>query len=107
LSNGRRYASTIDSSRDTSYHCTILDDSDGPSFRIVSDDLPDKEVVCGTATGAWAVIANQIGHQTRWRPISGLEFFGLGQNMITHLIQGLPGADKLKDYVWKNFVEGG
>lgn len=67
-------------------------------------------MVAGTATGAWSVIvraANIIRNRQHSNSVSGPDFFGLGQNTIKHLIQELPGADRLKDYVWQNFVEGG
>ncbi|EED78631.1 predicted protein [Postia placenta Mad-698-R] len=49
----RRYASTIDMRAEVQYTCTILDGGDGPKFRIIAADQPDKPIVAGTATGAW------------------------------------------------------
>jgi hypothetical protein len=92
------------------YHCTILDGGDGPKFQIVPSDTPDQPVIAGTATGAWSTIvkkANAIRNRQHSNSVSGPDFFGLGQNTIKHLIQELPCADRLKDYVWQNFVEGG
>ncbi len=106
----RRYFSTIDPNQEVVYHCTIVDGGDGPKFQIMSSDLGEKPVVAGTATGAWSVIvraANHIRNRAHSNSVSGPDFFGLGQNTIKHLIQELPGADKLKDYVWQHFVEGG
>ena len=106
----RRYLSTTDPYSEVVYHCRILDGGDGPKFQIVAADAPDKPVVAGTATGAWSVIvraANIIRNRQHSNSVSGPDFFGLGQNTIKHLIQELPGADRLKDYVWQNFVEGG
>ncbi|KAL4242403.1 hypothetical protein ABKN59_012002 [Abortiporus biennis] len=106
----RRYLSTRDPNCEVVYHCTILDGGDGPKFQIVAGDHPDQPVVAGTATGAWSVIvraANNIRHRQHSNSVSGPDFFGLGQNTIKHLIQQLPGANQLKDYVWQNFQEGG
>lgn len=92
------------------YHCTILDGGDGPKFQIIPSDRPDKPIIAGTATGAWSNIvkqANAIRNRQHSNSVSGPDFFGLGQNTIKHLIQELPNADRLRDYVWQNFVEGG
>ena len=106
----RRYLSTIDPGIDVVYHCTILDGGDGPKFQIIPSDRPDKPIIAGTATGAWSSIvkqANAIRNRQHSNSVSGPEFFGLGQNTIKHLIQELPNTDRLRDYVWQNFVEGG
>lgn len=106
----RRYLSTIDPNVEVVYHCTILDGGDGPKFQIVAADVPDKPIIAGTATGAWSGVvkqANAIRQRQHSNSVSGPDFFGLGQNTIKHLIQELPNANKLKDYVWQNFVEGG
>ncbi|KAG5646017.1 hypothetical protein DXG03_004619 [Asterophora parasitica] len=106
----RRYLSTIDTNAEVVYHCTILDGGDGPKFQIVPSDVPDRPVIAGTATGAWSGIvrqANTIRNRQHSNSVSGPDFFGLGQNTIKHLIQELPNADRLRDYVWQTFVEGG
>jgi hypothetical protein len=106
----RRYLSTVDANAEVVYHCTILDGGDGPKFQIVPSDVPDRPVIAGTATGAWSNIvkqANLIRNRQHSNSVSGPDFFGLGQNTIKHLIQELPGADRLRDYVWQKFVEGG
>ena len=92
------------------YHCTILDGGDGPTFQITPQDKPEHKVLAGTATGAWSTIvkeANRIRNRQHSNSVSGPDFFGLGQNTIKHLIQELPNAHQLKDYVWQHFVEGG
>lgn len=102
--------SMIDPNAETVYYCTILDGGDGPKFKIIPGDMNDKPIVAGTATGAWAVVvraANQIRNRQHSNSVSGPDFFGLGQNTIKHLIQELPHARDLKDYVWQHFVEGG
>ncbi|KAF8885677.1 hypothetical protein CPB84DRAFT_1750088 [Gymnopilus junonius] len=106
----RRYLSTLDPTHEVVYHCTILDGGDGPKFQIIPSDRPDKPIIAGTATGAWSSIvkqANAIRNRQHSNSVSGPDFFGLGQNTIKHLIQELPNADRLRDYVWQNFVEGG
>ncbi|KAI0700375.1 hypothetical protein C8T65DRAFT_657892 [Cerioporus squamosus] len=92
----RRYSSTIDPNAEV--------------FQITAADTPDKPIVAGTATGAWSVVvraANHIRNRAHSNSVSGPDFFGLGQNTIKHLIQELPHANQLKDYVWQHFVEGG
>ncbi|KAJ7486206.1 F/Y rich C-terminus-domain-containing protein [Mycena galericulata] len=106
----RRYLSTVDQNAEVVYHCTILDGGDGPKFQIIPSDVPDRPVIAGTATGAWSTIvkqANAIRQRQHSNSVSGPDFFGLGQNTIKHLIQELPNADRLRDYVWQHFVEGG
>ena len=106
----RRYLSTVNPNIEVVYHCTILDGGDGPKFQIVPSDTADRPVIAGTATGAWSSIvkqANAIRNRQHSNSVSGPDFFGLGQNTIKHLIQELPGADRLRDYVWQNFIEGG
>ncbi|KAF8349556.1 F/Y-rich N-terminus-domain-containing protein [Amanita rubescens] len=106
----RRYMSTVDPNHDVVYHCTILDGGDGPKFQIIPADAPDRPVIAGTATGAWSAIvkqANTIRNRQHSNSVSGPDFFGLGQNTIKHLIQQLPNASRLRDYVWQHFVEGG
>ena len=106
----RRYASTVDSNSEVIYTCSIIDGVDAPKFQIVPGDRPQSPIIAGTATGAWSGIvkaANQIRNKQHSNSVSGPDFFGLGQNVIKHLIQELPGADRLRDYVWQNFVEGG
>ncbi|KAJ7069497.1 F/Y rich C-terminus-domain-containing protein [Mycena amicta] len=106
----RRYLSTVDRNAEVVYHCTILDGGDGPKFQIIPSDVPDRPVIAGTATGAWSSIvkqANSLRQRQHSNSVSGPDFFGLGQNTIKHLIQELPNADRLRDYVWQHFVEGG
>ncbi|KAF8264382.1 hypothetical protein EI94DRAFT_1805910 [Lactarius quietus] len=106
----QRYLSARDPNAETVYNCTILDGGDGPKFQIIANDMADKPIIAGTATGAWSVVvraANHVRNRQHSNSVSGPDFFGLGQNTIKHLIQELPGADRLKDYVWQNFVEGG
>ena len=106
----RKYLSTVDPNVEAVYHCTILDGGDGPKFQIIASDDPDRPVIAGTATGAWSAIvraANYIRNRQHSNSVSGPDFFGLGQNTIKHLIQELPDADLLQNYVWQNFVEGG
>ncbi|KAJ7575141.1 F/Y-rich N-terminus-domain-containing protein [Mycena floridula] len=106
----RRYLSTLDPNIEVVYHCTILDGGDGPKFQIIPSDVPEHPVMAGTASGAWASIvkqANAIRNRQHSNSVSGPDFFGLGQNTIKHLIQELPNSNKLRDYVWQQFVEGG
>ncbi|KAI0074043.1 hypothetical protein K474DRAFT_1602218, partial [Panus rudis PR-1116 ss-1] len=106
----RRYLSTVDPNAEVVYHCTILDGGDAPKFQIIAQDVPDKPIIAGTATGAWSTVvktANLIRNRQHSNSVSGPDFYGLGQNTIKHLIQELPGANELKNYVWQKFVEGG
>ncbi|CAK5270516.1 unnamed protein product [Mycena citricolor] len=106
----RRYLSTVDPHAEVVYHCSILDGGDGPKFQIIPSDAPERPVISGTATGAWSGIvktANALRRRQHSNSVSGPDFFGLGQNTIKHLIQELPNSDRLRDYVWQHFVEGG
>ena len=106
----RRYHSTIDPNSEAVYQCSILDGGDGPKFKIVGSDVANRPIIAGTATGAWSNIvkqANAIRNRQHSNSVSGPDFFGFEQNTIKHLIQELPGADRLRDYVWQHFAEGG
>ncbi|THH30040.1 hypothetical protein EUX98_g4149 [Antrodiella citrinella] len=106
----RRYLSTVDPNAEVVYNCKIMDGGDGPKFQIIAADVPEAPFTAGTATGAWSIVvrsANSIRNRQHSNSVSGPDFFGLGQNTIKHLIQELPGADMLKDYVWQKFQEGG
>ncbi|KAL4081140.1 FYRN-domain-containing protein [Scleroderma citrinum] len=106
----RRYHSTVDPNSEAVYQCSILDGGDGPKFKIVGSDVSTRPIIAGTATGAWSNIvkqANAIRNRQHSNSVSGPDFFGLGQNTIKHLIQELPGANRLRDYVWQHFAEGG
>ena len=110
MTRRRRYFSTIDPNIEVVYHCKILDGGDGPKFQIIAADMPDNPILAGTASGAWSVIvraANHIRNRMHSNSVSGPDFFGLGQNTIKYLIQGLPHAKQLRDYVWQQFHEGG
>ena len=100
----------IDPNEEALYHCSIVDGGDGPKFQIVPGDCSTGPVIAGTATDACSVIvgtANQIRNMPHPDSNFGPEFFGLDQDIIKHLIQGLPGADRLKDYVRQTFHEEG
>jgi F/Y-rich N-terminus/F/Y rich C-terminus len=104
----RRYLSTVDPIGEVTYHCKILEGLDGPIFRIKAPDIDIVEA--GTANGAWSGIvktANRIRNRQHSNSVSGPDYFGLGENAIKHLIQGLPDAERLRDYVWQKYVEGG
>lgn len=106
----RRYSSVIDPNEEALYHCSIFDGGDGPKFQIVPGDCSTGPVISGTATDACSVIvktANQIRNMLHLDSDFGPGFFGLDQDTIRHLIQGLPRADRLKNYVRENFHEQG
>lgn len=106
----RRYLSACDPNAEAVYNCTILDGGNGPKFQIVANDMADKPIVADTATGAWSVILRAVYHVRNVQPsksVPGEVFFGLDQSTIKHLIQELPGSDRLKDYVWQDFDEVG
>ncbi|KIY46716.1 hypothetical protein FISHEDRAFT_66325 [Fistulina hepatica ATCC 64428] len=106
----RRYLSTVDPDAEVVYHCTILDGGDGPKFQIIPSDASKVPIIASTATGAWSGVvkqANAIRNRQHSNSVSGPDFFGLGQNTIKHLLQELPNANKLRDYVWQHYIEGG
>lgn len=106
----RRYPSTVDPVSDAMYTCKILDGGDTPTFQITASDQPDRPVLANTATGAWSAIvraANALRDRNHSNSISGPDYFGLSQPTVKHLIQELPGANELPNYVWINYAEGG
>lgn len=106
----RRYSSMIDPNEEALYHCSIFDGGDGPKFQIVPGDCSTGPLIAVTATDACSAIvktANQIRNMPHPNSDFGPEFFGLDQDTIRHLIQGLPRADRLKGYVRQSFHEEG
>jgi hypothetical protein len=101
----------IDPEETTIYTCRILDSGQGtPIFEIEPGDQPGVKVAAGTATGAWAQVfkaANKIRDRVHSNSVSGPDYYGLGQSTIKALIQELPGASELPDYVMQNYFEAG
>ncbi|KAF8812918.1 hypothetical protein BYT27DRAFT_7182147 [Phlegmacium glaucopus] len=65
--------------------------------RIIPSHRADKPIISDTATGAWS-------NRQYSNPVSGPDFFGLGQNTIKHLLQELLNSDRLRDYVCKTLL---
>jgi hypothetical protein len=105
------YNSMVDPEETTVYTCRILDSGQGtPIFEIEPGDQPGVKIAAGTATGAWAQVfktANKIRNRVHSNSVSGPDYYGLGQSTIKALIQELPGASELPDYVMQNYVEAG
>jgi hypothetical protein len=102
----------VDSTRETLYHCSIIDGDRKPHVQIVATDVLDKRAAILFETGAWSVqvcIPYGLPDRTRrdWSSVIDPEFLGLGHNTIKHLIQELRGANVLRHYLWQHSEEVG
>lgn len=73
---------------------------------VVPDDAPRHEG--HTATAAWWEIYKdglRVRNQPEQAVMSGDEMFGLYDNVIKALLQELPDANTVGEYVWRTFVE--
>ncbi|GAA5796661.1 F/Y rich C-terminus-domain-containing protein [Helicostylum pulchrum] len=104
----RTYPSMIDPHSNTVITSTILDGGDSPRFHVVAADMPDEPIIANSATGAWTVVvrkSNEIRHRDHSNSASGPDYYGFKHPTIANLIQDLPGAKSLKQYVWQTFEE--
>ncbi|KAI9366510.1 F/Y-rich N-terminus-domain-containing protein [Pilaira anomala] len=104
----RTYPSMIDPHNNTVVTSTILDGGDSPRFHVVAADMPDEPIIANSATGAWTVIvrkSNEIRQRDHSNSASGPDYYGFKHPTIANLIQALPGARSLKQYVWQTFEE--
>ncbi|OAD02452.1 hypothetical protein MUCCIDRAFT_111836 [Mucor lusitanicus CBS 277.49] len=106
----RVYPSMLDPTKNTLITSTILDGGGeaGPKFQLVAADQPDAPIVANSATGAWTVVvrkANEIRQRDHSNSASGPDYYGLKHPTIAKMIQDLPGAAELKDYIWQEFEE--
>lgn len=98
----------IDPHNNTVVTSTILDGGDSPRFHVVAADMPDEPIIANSATGAWTVIvrkSNEIRQRDHSNSASGPDYYGFKHPTIANLIQALPGARSLKQYVWQTFEE--
>ncbi|KAK4520830.1 Cytochrome c oxidase subunit 4 [Mucor velutinosus] len=106
----RVYPSMIDPNKNTLITATIIDGGGeaGPKFQLVAADQPNEPIVANSSTGAWTVVvrrANEIRQRDHSNSASGPDYFGLKHPTIAKMIQDLPGARELKDYIWQDFEE--
>lgn len=104
----RTYPSMIDPNNNTIITSTILDGGDGPRFHVLAADQPTEPIVANSATGAWTVVvrkSNEIRQREHSNSASGPDYYGFKHPTIAKMIQDLPGAQQLKNYVWQNFEE--
>lgn len=104
----RRWFSTIDPKALVNYVCTIEagKDPQHPKFVVVPEDAPAHEG--HTATAAWWEIYKEglrVRNQPEQAVMNGDEMFGLYDNVIKALLQELPGASNVGEYVWRTFIE--
>ncbi|KAG2205130.1 hypothetical protein INT47_002224, partial [Mucor saturninus] len=104
----RTYPSMIDPHNNTVITSTIIDGGDGPRFHVLASDQPMDPIIANSATGAWTVVvrkSNEIRHREHSNSASGPDYYGFKHPTIAKMIQDLPGANQLKNYVWQNFQE--
>lgn len=104
----RTYPSMVDPNSNTVITSTIVDGGDCPKFHVVAADMPDEPIIANSATGAWTVVvrkSNEIRHRDHSNSASGPDYYGFKHPTIANLIQDLPGARDLKQYVWQTFEE--
>ncbi|CEP14767.1 hypothetical protein [Parasitella parasitica] len=104
----RTYPSMVDPNNNTVITSSIIDGGDYPRFQVTAADMPHEPIVANSATGAWTVVvrrSNEIRHREHSNSASGPDYYGFKHPTIAKLIQDLPGAKKLKHYVWQTFEE--
>lgn len=104
----RTYPSMINPHNNTIITSTILDGGDGPRFHVLAADQPNDPIVANSATGAWTVVvkkSNEIRQREHSNSASGPDYYGFKHPTIAKMIQDLPGANELTNYVWQNFEE--
>ena len=104
----RRWIATGDPAHMSVYTCTIHrgPDPKNPIFRVTPENGEPEEG--HTTTAAWWKF-----HMERQRhrgdptapKFDGDEMFGLHEKPIRALLQELPKARKLRDYVWQSYIE--
>ncbi|KAJ3249363.1 hypothetical protein HDU78_003149 [Chytriomyces hyalinus] len=100
------YLSMLDKDRSVHYTCEIKDGGDSPKFIVTPEDCPERAVTALSATGAWMPIlkaANELRNKTFTSGLSGPDFFGLTNGIVTKVLQELPNARLCKSYVWQEF----
>ncbi|ORY95902.1 hypothetical protein BCR43DRAFT_405489, partial [Syncephalastrum racemosum] len=102
----RSYPSMVDPETDTTMTATILDGGDAPIFSLTAADMPDAPLTGGSPSTPWTAAVKlvcQIRGRRAPKSTAGPDLYGLKNSTIAKLIQDLPGADQLGDYVWQNF----
>ncbi|GAN04762.1 conserved hypothetical protein [Mucor ambiguus] len=104
----RTYPSMVNPNSNTVITSSIIDGGDYPRFQVVAADMPHEPIIASSATGAWTVVvrrSNEIRHREHSNSASGPDYYGFKHPTIAKLIQDLPGAKDLKQYVWQTFEE--
>lgn len=106
----RRWFSTVDPKALVTYQCSIEEGKDPqhPIFSVQPEDAPRE--TGHSATAAWWNIYKEglrVRNQPEQAVVNGDEMFGLYDNVVKALLQELPGASEVKNYMWRTFIEGG
>ncbi|KAJ3014228.1 UNVERIFIED_CONTAM: hypothetical protein HDU68_000380 [Siphonaria sp. JEL0065] len=102
----RSFFSVLDAEKQVNYTCEVLDGGDAPKFVVTPEDCPDRAVEAASLTGAWTPLfkaAYALRNRDHASGLSGPEFFGFTQGIVTKVIQELPNARLCKNYVWQEF----
>ncbi|KAJ3143229.1 hypothetical protein HK100_000028 [Physocladia obscura] len=102
----KSFLSILDPDKTMNYMCEILDGGDSPKFVVTPEECPDRAVSATSATGAWVPFlkaAHGLRQKEHHSGLSGPDFFGLTQGIVTKCIQELPNARLCKNYVWQEF----
>jgi hypothetical protein len=83
------------------YRCSIIEDGKQPKFQVVAADETSSACTVSFCT------PNNLHSRKHCPSAYGPDFFGLGHHTSKHLIQELPGAKVLKDYLWQCSEEAG
>ncbi|GAA5956667.1 hypothetical protein JCM3765_005697 [Sporobolomyces pararoseus] len=105
----RRYPSMVNKTADVEYTCRIVDGGQGgPRFELHPADQPGNVIHAQTPTGAWSQVvkaANKLRERNHSNSVSGPDYYGLSNNLVKALIQELPGANTLPNYIMQTFIE--
>ena len=90
----------------TEYTCEIMDGGQKPIYKVTCAENPNSPIVRDSSTGCWIYICHKINEIAERKKvkvtISGTERFGLIDQRVVPLLEGLPNAEKCKRYVFKS-----
>jgi superfamily II DNA/RNA helicase len=84
------------------YTSEIVDNGDGPGFRVTPADAPELSMTFGTASRVWMEMLRKIKRRQSIS-VSGPETYGYSDPTVRMLIQELDGAELCESYQWVNF----
>ena len=105
----RLFPSLLNPAIRVEYTSEVIYGEGGPKFVVTPSDAEDRAITADSASGAWGAMlaaVNQIKYKGTGRTlsnsISGPAYFGATDPTIVSLLQQLPGAASLPNYIQKD-----